>query len=1070
MVEVVIGQLHERLRPSFTAEQMEGLFGKHPKITGHLIEKVAKAHADELREHAALSGLCPFDAEVSPTKRRVGYLAGDLNNAAQTYEVLVQDQKEYEIWLICSRERSRNPFADSLVDWYTRSGRLIVLEDDAPEASQAALVGLQRFDVLVLISHPTDLIKYVLACFAACHSINWAGLSGAGTHICELIMIGSDSSKSGTVQVIRVGFDQPVRSTRLLSDTNSVGNRCLAHSSKENVGLPAAKYVIMFPGFLVQAEKHSVWTWMQLIAGLDNSVLALTAEPAGMVGTIQRWMKEFNACHDPCETVDVNRIVLLEWQGNEVHDARLYHADLCVSALNSQSSFASAVLAVGNGLLVLEGPGSTDIRASGLGEELIAKSAEEFVKKGVAWASRGKAARAFLSQQQQGGLGYYAKGRVAGMVYKVIESVLAGETSFEVDPPEPLCFVDDRTARLDRILEQIETQFKSRNAKMPLNYAPGFRDAVIRILIFLENEGIKFSVLVGLGGSAMVVKGTMTRNLSSRVPSGMEVVVKIDITFRRFFNLHNSSILRDSVNCMRMNARMRNSKCWSGLFSKPIYLLHGGRSFMGCTEPGKSKHVVLFSVFQFVGKNLEDTLEEAARDWLETATVSNELVVVCQEIFLGLWHAHRNGFYNRDIKPQNMGQDPEGKVVFWDMGHGRCDEPKSGGAYGKKSVPSTLMRRHSTAHFPGGSNPQGHAFLYKPSRQGNRVVPFLFFTDADFKRGDELSQQKGRGLGRLGNASYTYEDQEAARKRAEAVQDDEDRPEEDKNVTAASDVFQTVRCILQVFNKVDWRNPVDWERRASEATSDGDPGTVLQFLKSGTRGNPLQLTMLKRFARFFARALGPLPRPSLIDLMTDLALTSPVFPPADEQDVLNGRGIAFPGGSAGSVYPGIMSEWKCLHIPSTSLLLEPDGKGGDIGLGNRAEEHIKDKSLAGFYCGRKRALYEGAMDTPPSRYGVSVRSAQQREKFSIDGFMGPKLTIQWLKTHQVTGPFMNAGNWKNGPRSNVTLDRHSAWTDPATGIVWIPMYADGNIAAGDFLRWTYNPTDGEAGIYNFCEE
>ena len=146
------------------------------------------------------------------------------------------------------------------------------------------------------------------------------------------------------------------------------------------------------------------------------------------------------------------------------------------------------------------------------------------------------------------------------------------------------------------------------------------------------------------------------------------------------------------------------------------------------------------------------------------------------------------------------------------------------------------------------------------------------------------------------------------------------------------------------------------------------------------------------------------------DLMTDLALTSPVFPPADEQDVLNGRGIAFPGGSAGSVYPGIMSEWKCLHIPSTSLLLEPDGKGGDIGLGNRAEEHIKDKSLAGFYCGRKRALYEGAMDTPPSRYGVSVRSAQQREKFSIDGFMGPKLTIQWLKTHQVTCPFMNAGN------------------------------------------------------------
>ncbi len=28
-----------------------------------------------------------------------------------------------------------------------------------------------------------------------------------------------------------------------------------------------------------------------------------------------------------------------------------------------------------------------------------------------------------------------------------------------------------------------------------------------------------------------------------------------------------------------------------------------------------------------------------------------------------------------------MGQDPEGKVVFWDLRHCQCDELKSGGAY-----------------------------------------------------------------------------------------------------------------------------------------------------------------------------------------------------------------------------------------------------------------------------------------------------------------------------------------------------------------------------------------------------
>ena len=106
----------------------------------------------------------------------------------------------------------------------------------------------------------------------------------------------------------------------------------------------------------------------------------------------------------------------------------------------------------------------------------------------------------------------------------------------------------------------------------------------------------------------------------------------------------------------------------------------------------------------------------------------------------------------------------------------------------------------------------------------------------------------------------------------------------------------------------------------------------------------------------------------------------------------------------------------------------------------------------------------------PSRFGVSVRSNKQAEKFAIDGFIGQKLTLQWLIDHQSTGAFMNAGDWEGGPRSNVMLDRHNAWTDPVTGIVWIPMYAIGDIAAGDFLRWNYSPVDGEGGAYSFKNE
>ena len=141
-----------------------------------------------------------------------------------------------------------------------------------------------------------------------------------------------------------------------------------------------------------------------------------------------------------------------------------------------------------------------------------------------------------------------------------------------------------------------------------------------------------------------------------------------------------------------------------------------------------------------------------------------------------------------------------------------------------------------------------------------------------------------------------------------------------------------------------------------------------------------------------------------------------------------------------------------------------------MGAGLQAVNSMKDKDFAGFYCGTMRGASKGVMDTFPSRFGVSVRSMHQTDKFSIDGFMGTTLTLQWLKDHQATGVFMNAGDWQGGPKSNVFMDRNRAWTDPATGIVWIPMYCTCDIPAGDFLRWKYRPVDGEGGVYTFNTE
>jgi hypothetical protein len=499
----------------------------------------------------------------------------------------------------------------------------------------------------------------------------------------------------------------------------------------------------------------------------------------------------------------------------------------------------------------------------------------------------------------------------------------------------------------------------------------------------------------------------------------------------------------------------------------------------------------VFSIEELVEGRLEDALAARAREWQQGGTVSHDLVLDCQEMFLSLWHFQANGGIIGDIKTQNIGLNANGQKVFWDLGHGWCGPPKGGDKYGKRSGPTPLTRRTSTCHFAAegaGSNPRGDANLFLASEKAKGG--FRCMTNKDLILGEMRSQHRGRGLGRLGNGTFTLYDAEAARMRAAEAKKDPDAPLDPK-AEQDEDVFQASRTALQIFHPVDWEapgGPADWERRATAAAA--DPKRMLQFMLDGSPAadaKQQQPLALQRFADLFALALGPRRlRPGLIELMTQLALTVPVLPPEVEQAILCG-GFAFSGGAAGHVYPGIKPTWQAMVIPPTRLLLEPHckenvsqpsaspspspspGKGGHIGVGLQAVNAIGYRQFVAFYCGTKRAHSDGVgpMDTYPSRYGVSVRSGRQKDKFSIDGFVGRKLTLQWLKDHQATGAFMNAGDWEGGLASNVRLDRHSAWTDPATGIVWIPMYAICDIAAGEFLRWKYSPVDGEGGFYTF---
>ena len=1062
VLEVVAAQLREKLQPALTPEQLVSLHGKHSNITRHLIGRVAKAHADQLRKRIVQCQSPLGDAR--PPSPRIGYLAGTVDKADLLHDVLaIQDT-----WLIVSGEgRSDVSLGNDLVDRFSRANRLLVLNGNAEQ--QAALVGGLDLGILVLTTFPDDDLMHILASRPARRSINWQAMSCSLTNLCDFTLIGSgpvDLVHGVDQRVIRVGFDQPVRMTSLAWQGHGKAKK------RENVGLPCTGFVIMFPGYLVQIDKLSLWTWMQLVAGLDRSVLVMTvtAESEGMVPHIEAWVKQFADLHGPFA---ISRVMLLAWQGHDVHASRIAHSNLCVSGLNPMqtSSFAASVLAEGVGLLVLAGAaGSADVRASGLGALLIAENTDDFVRKGQAWASQSRYAMDFLHEHRKQGTGYFARDRVPDSLLKIFQAVLAPEkqnlSQICFDDPVPVYDNDtaSRTARISGILNTIGPRM--------MNQVMFYKSRFEGILVYLEGQGIKICGLEGTGGSAIVLRGQLTRDLSNSAKRDMLVALKIDRKFRKVATLHNSSVLRDGVHATIMAARMRGSMSRSNLFPKPVFALFGGRSSMGYTEPDPAGLSIVFSLTELCEVGSAIAHDAQAEQYHVHGTFSNDLVLHSQELLLALWHSHRHGMLIRDIKPANVGVGPDGKTVFWDLGHGRCDAPKGGDAFGKQSGSVGLMRRNSTAHFAkDGSNPRGDANLFRGRGQSSRTVPFLFLTKEDLRRGEELSRTRRRGLGRLGNGSFTYYDVPAAEARAEAAETDPDAVC-DRGKEELEDVHQAVRSILQKFNRVNWKYADEWERDARAAARNATE--MLHFLHSGTLSRePQQPMMLQRFAEFFALALGPPEnRPGLIELMTHLALTVPVLPPAFEQAVLHGDGAAFPGGVAGQLYPAINEPWRGIVIPPTRLLIEPDGRGqgGTLGIGLQAGKAVRDGDFVSFYCGTKRSQCNGVMDTNPTRYGVSIRSKKQKDKFSIDGFTGRKLTLRWLQDHQSTGAFMNAGDWDGGPTSNVRMDRHSAWTDPATGIVWIPMYASCDIAAGEFLRWKYSPVDGEGGVYSFKVE
>ena len=136
------------------------------------------------------------------------------------------------------------------------------------------------------------------------------------------------------------------------------------------------------------------------------------------------------------------------------------------------------------------------------------------------------------------------------------------------------------------------------------------------------------------------------------------------------------------------------------------------------------------------------------------------------------------------------------------------------------------------------------------------------------------------------------------------------------------------------------------------------------------------------------------------------------------------------------------------------------------GLGAFSVGRIENDAPAALYAGLLYSLTEGEDLNvwPPGRHNVRLFDGQ------VDnGQVIGELPMEVIVEESAPGVIFNAGD--SSERSNLKLDRYKVWTDPNTGITYMPFFVSKRegINPGEEGLWEYKPFDGRGGsaCYSF---
>ena len=904
------------------------------------------------------------------------------------------------------------------------------------------------------------------------------------------------------------GSYQPPQSSGLVTEVREMALSLQSKKDREFFGLPADKFILLPPGSTNRfKDEKTLFLLFDLLLRIPWAILVFLEKPTTMKSFILKCLDQYNAAREIASQVDQTRLIFRAWMNDKRvwwqfiravgHEGR---RGMCICSLSPVSFHTGTSDAMVNRVPLAtwkDAKGTMQQRvaaeileSAGLHRLFVSDSLQGTLDLVVAYARdpdlQDRVSDAMENAQTRK-IGYWDTMRIPRGLRFGLKASYRQVMDAKGDMTQLRDFCIPYEGQPIEILDPVDPADASAQKKMPVNPWNLLQAAGVQVDLLesgaqmlqgiADETGCTLHEIVGSGASTFAIRASF--------PGRNDGVIKISKRGFALSRLHNRPLFREAKILVEWRQSMRKHG-FSDILPEMYNVLNCKTACFGLSLPNAAGDRLCFLICEFIPRNFWAVAKPHQTQWQQTGELNDALRIdvmqpLCHTVF---WLQH-NGWYNvviRDLKPDNVRFRDNGSMAVTDLGSAIASPGLK--ASGNRPRALVLDRRATSMWCNGGADAAKPGIClvhFSPPRPGDK---FVVISQSELESFDRRLGVKGLAV--VGGTTRGFTD--AAQKDTAAKV----RPllssvgQYDFKGGCFQDNFAVHRMVLYMLTHTPAVSMTDWDEEAYQAAGHGADGITRMLLARAPQQPILQPAAFGRLVEFLADGLCANPNERLDSkaAMVHECLTLAMLTPKQELGLSSPTGLPFqhgpvnesmqlPSGFLASLHPATRTKVEISNIPKLAYKIQEKMNGGIM-----AQEDVDGNALLGVYVGPqvRNHIIGTVYDSRnyPSRFTVTGHGClkifgQNKDgdgKFTCDAQSTKSLDFEFCRRIGNSGPFMNSA--PSEASANCKVDRHSAWYDQDTGLIWMLVWAKAaGIKKGDYCLWHYNHEAGAGQLWNF---